>query len=196
MFLNHHVEHWDTELFSFFCEVQNHENSLIGRGISFAAPWPWNCLVHSMIFYGECVANDSAPHPVNEERSALLWNEQIAMEWFIMGFKSVLHTIIFADLSPAMPNTNYLIVATIKHSIPGTSNRDNSQRNICHEERIYSHFRLWMKHLMEQSKLNSSTFVPGNRTSRQTCEIIIVEVAVPLCWNFHIGPTTFEFPAL
>ncbi len=34
---------------------QNHENSFIGPGISFAAPWPWICLAHSMIFYWECV---------------------------------------------------------------------------------------------------------------------------------------------
>ena len=26
------------------------QNSFIGPGISCAAPWPWNCLVHSMIF--------------------------------------------------------------------------------------------------------------------------------------------------
>ncbi len=33
---------------------QNHEDSFIGQGISFAAPWPWICLGHSMIFYWEC----------------------------------------------------------------------------------------------------------------------------------------------
>ncbi len=31
-----------------------YENIFIGKGISFAAPWPWICLVHSMIFYWEC----------------------------------------------------------------------------------------------------------------------------------------------
>ncbi len=28
--------------------------SFIGQGISFAAPWPWICLVHSTIFYWDC----------------------------------------------------------------------------------------------------------------------------------------------
>ncbi len=33
---------------------QNHKDSFIGQGISFAALWPWIFLVHSMIFYWEC----------------------------------------------------------------------------------------------------------------------------------------------
>ncbi len=30
------------------------DNSFIGQGFSCAAPWPWKCLVHSIIFYWEC----------------------------------------------------------------------------------------------------------------------------------------------
>ena len=36
---------------------QDHEKSIIGEGISCAAPWPWNGLVHSMIFYWQCVTS-------------------------------------------------------------------------------------------------------------------------------------------
>ena len=34
--------------------LSKNENSFIGQGISCAAPWPWNCFVHSMIFNWAC----------------------------------------------------------------------------------------------------------------------------------------------
>ncbi len=68
---------------------QNHENSFIEQGISFAAQWLWNCIVYSMIFiesvqvHSNVQIND-ALSVVYERTRSLLWNRRgISQSWIL-----------------------------------------------------------------------------------------------------------------
>ncbi len=59
---------------------QNHEHSFIGKGIYFAAPWPWNCLVHSMIFAESVGFSGNVPLRVR------LWTPNVCKKRYVFFF--------------------------------------------------------------------------------------------------------------
>ncbi len=68
-------ETWDNCRLKLKQEWWDNDNSFIGQGIYFAAPWPWISLVHSMIFYWECIfrVQECRPRTVSTCSVYSLW---------------------------------------------------------------------------------------------------------------------------